>query len=143
MEKNFKEAVLLFPELRDIKILNECQGLTVLADSMLRQLFYNLIDNSLKYGEKVSQIRLRYEADKDKLKMIYEDNGVGIPRSEKKKIFNEGYGKGTGYGLYLITRMCEVYGWTIRETGKQGKGAQFTITIPEMNESGRIGYQLH
>jgi len=41
----------------------------------------------------------------------------------KKKIFNEGHGKGTGYGLYLIRKMREVYGWTIRETGKHGKGA--------------------
>jgi signal transduction histidine kinase len=29
--------------------------------------------------------------------------------------------------------MCEIYGWTIRETGKLGKGAQFTITIPRLN----------
>ena len=103
-----------------------------------------MIDNSLKYGEKISQIRLFYEkAGKDKLKMIYEDNGVGIPEAEKEKIFNEGYGKGTGYGLYLIRKMCEAYGWTIQETGKHGKGAQFTITIPKTNESGKIAYQLN
>ncbi|MCK4885702.1 ATP-binding protein, partial [Candidatus Bathyarchaeota archaeon] len=109
-----------------------------------RQLFYNLIDNSLKHGEKVSRIRVHYEeAGKDKLKLVYEDDGVGIPKAEKEKIFTEGYGKDNGYGLYLIRKMCEVYGWTIKETGKHGKGTQFTITIPKMSESGKIAYQLH
>ncbi len=61
----------------------------------------------------------------------------------KKRFFKEGYGKGTGYGLYLIRKMCEVYGWTIEETGKHGKGAQFTITIPRISENKRILYKLH
>jgi len=76
------------------------------------------------------------------LKLVYEDDGVGIPEAEKEKIFREGYGKGTGYGLYLIKKMCEVYGWTIKETGKAGKGAQLTMTIPRLNESGRENYRL-
>jgi signal transduction histidine kinase len=74
--------------------------------------------------------------------LVYEDDGVGIPKAEKEKIFREGYGKGTGYGLFLIKRMCEVYGWTIRETGKQGKGAQFTITIPKVGRGDKTTYKL-
>lgn len=143
VEKTTKEAVQLFPDLQ-VKVVNECHGLTVFADSLLRQLFYNLIHNSLTHGEKVNRIRVRFEeAERDQMKLIYEDNGVGIPKAEKERIFNEGYGKGTGYGLYLIKKMCEVYGWTIRETGKLGKGAQFTMTIHETNESGKMAYQLH
>ena len=42
-------------------IINECQGLTVLADSFLRQLFYNFIDNTRKYGKKTTTIRVHYE----------------------------------------------------------------------------------
>ena len=143
VEKSVREAVSLFADLHGVKLVNDCRGLTVLADSLLRQLFYNLIDNSLKYGEKVSKIRISYkEVRKDQLKLVYEDDGVGIPKAEKEKIFREGYGKGTGYGLYLIRKMCEVYGWTIKETGKQGKGARFTIIIPEMGEDGKILYKL-
>ena len=108
--------------------------MAVVADSLLRQLFYNLIDNTLKYGEKVSQIRVYYEEDAEHLKLIYEDDGVGIPRQEKETIFKEGYGKGTGYGLYLIQKICEAYGWTIRETGVPGKGARFTMTIPKTSK---------
>ena len=144
VERSLEEAISLFSDLHSAKIVNDCHGLTVLADSLLNQLFYNLIDNSLKHGEKVSRIRVYYEEmGKNKLKMVYEDDGIGIPKTEKEKIFKEGYGKHTGYGLYLIRRMCEVYGWTIRETGKHGKGVQFTISIPKANENKRENYRLH
>ena len=144
VEKSLKEAVMLFSDLHSIKVVNDCRDLTVLADSLLRQILYNLVDNSLKHGERVSQIRVYYEeVGKNQLKIVYEDDGVGIPKAEKEKIFKEGYGKGTGYGLYLIRKMCEVYGWTIQETGKQGEGAQFTITIPKINNNGKINYNLH
>jgi signal transduction histidine kinase len=112
---------------------------------LLRQLFYNLIDNSLKYGQKVTRIRVRYEkTSEDVLRLVYEDDGVGIPLSEKPKLFKEGYSTGgsTGYGLYLIRKMMEVYGWTIQETGEPGKGAQFIITIPKTNSSGKENYRI-
>jgi PAS domain S-box-containing protein len=135
VSKNVKEAAMLFSDLHGVKIVNNCCGLNVLADSLLRQLFYNLIDNSLRHGEKVSRIRVYYEEEEIQLKLIYEDDGIGIPEDEKELIFKEGYGKGTGYGLYLIRKICEAYGWTIKETGKQGKGAQFTMTIPKTNKN--------
>ncbi len=143
VEKSVKEAAMLFPDLAGAKLVNECHGLTVLADSMLRQLFYNLMDDTIKHGEKVSQIKVYYKEGKDHLKLVYEDDGVGIPKDEKELIFKEGYGKGTGYGLYLIKKMCETYGWTIQETGKPRKGAQFTMTIPKIGRSGKIGYTIN
>jgi len=144
VEKNIGEAVSLFSDLHGVKVVNDCKGLMVLADSLLKQVFYNLIHNSLRHGETVARIRVYYEeGGKDRLKLVYEDDGVGISKAEKEKIFREGYGKGTGYGLYLIRKTCEVYGWAIRETGKQGKGAEFVITIPKMSEKGKINYRLH
>ena len=129
--KTLKDAATLFSDMKGIKITNDCQGLEVLADSLLQQLMYNLIHNSLKHGGKVSQIKVYYkEMEESQLKLVYEDDGVGIPKVEKEKIFEKGYGKGTGYGLYLIKRMCEVYGWTIREDGEEGKGARFAMYIP-------------
>jgi signal transduction histidine kinase len=143
VEKIVNEAVSLFSDLKGASVANNCHGLTVLADSLLRQLFYNLVDNSLKYGEKLKTITMCYrEIDKDKLELVYEDDGVGIAESEKKKLFREGYGKGTGYGLYLIRKMCEGYGWNIQETGKQGEGARFTITIPRFGEKKEINYRI-
>ncbi len=81
----------------------------------------------------------------NQLRLIYEDDGVGIPKDAKPKLFSEGYttGQGSGYGLYLVKRMMEVYGWTISETGAPGKGARFTMVIPEKNQNGKENYQLH
>jgi signal transduction histidine kinase len=91
----------------------------------------------------VTQITVRYEkTGNGQVKLVIADDGVGIPEAEKEKIFKEGYGKGSGYGLHLVKKMCQVYGWTIRETGKQGKGAQFTMTIPKLNKQGELNFQL-
>ena len=144
VEKTVQEATSLFSDLKGAKVVNKCKGLVVLADSLLRQVFYNFIDNSLKYGKKVREIKIYYrKVDSGKLKLIYEDDGVGIPKREKELIFREGYGKGTGYGLYLIRKICEGYEWTIEETGKYGKGAQFTMTIPRVNRIGKICWKIN
>ena len=144
MEKTIDEAVVLFSSLRNVKIINECQGLTVLADSLLRQLYYNFLDNSIKHGKNVTNIRVHWEnADQDKLNLIYEDDGIGIPVQNKAHLFKEGFSTGgSGYGLYLIERMMEVYSWTIQEDGEPDKGAKFTITIPKLNKNGKENYKI-
>jgi PAS domain S-box-containing protein len=144
VEKTVNEAISLFSDLKNVKVTNDCHGLIVLADSLLRQSFYNLIDNSLKYSQKITKIRVHYETTgNNELRLAYEDDGVGIPDTEKPKLFKEGYSTGgsTGYGLYLIKKIMEVYGWTIQETGKPGKGAQFIITIPKINQNGKENYE--
>jgi PAS domain S-box-containing protein len=141
--KAVDEAVSLFSDLSAVKVVNECHGLTVLADSLLRQLFYNLIHNSLVHGERVSQIGLSFDTTyKDAVKLVYEDNGVGIPKADKERVFEKGFGKGTGLGLFLIRKICAVYGWTIRETGKEGYGAKFTIAIPRDGSDGTLRYEI-
>jgi PAS domain S-box-containing protein len=130
VEKCIKEALTLFEDLNGVRVQCKC-SVTVVADSLLRQLFYNLIDNSLKHGKRVDKIEIYCKkTDGGDILLVYEDNGVGIPLEEKINVFKEGYGKGTGYGLHLIRKMCEVYGWTIRETGTARQGARFEITIP-------------
>ncbi len=134
--KSFDTAVSLHHNLDKITFVNACNGVSVLADSLLDTLFYNLIDNSVAHGEKVSKISIYSETlYDDSLRLVYEDNGVGIAKKEKEKIFQEGYGKGTGMGLHMIKIMCKIYGFTIKETGEKGKGAQFEIQIPKTKYS--------
>jgi len=138
--KAVEGAVSLFSDLKGVKIVNDCDGLTVLADSLLSQLFYNLIDNSLKYGEKTQQIRVYHKTSStNQLELVYEDDGVGILDNMRSNLFKEGFtsGNGSGYGLFMIRRICEVYGWIMRETGKQGKGVQFTMSIPRIDSIGK------
>jgi signal transduction histidine kinase len=143
--KIINEAVALFSDLKGARVTNNCGGLIVLADSLLRQMFYNLIDNSLKYGQKTSRIKIYYqETSQNELTLHYEDDGIGIPKEAKPSLFKEGFttGEGTGYGLFLIKKMMEVYGWTIQETGMLGEGAQFTITMPRINPKGKENYRV-
>lgn len=112
-----------------VRLENKCKGIIVTADQMLMRLFYNLMQNSLRHGEKVTLIKIYPKTIDGLLQIIYEDNGIGILEFEKRPIFVEGHGKGTGYGLFLIKKMCEKYGWKIVEKGKPGIGVKFIMSI--------------
>jgi PAS domain S-box-containing protein len=144
VEEKLKEAVSLFSGPSPM-IINECHGLTVLADSLLRQLFFNFIDNTRKHGKKTTTIKVYYEkADQENLTLVYEDDGVGVPLENKPRLFSEGFSTGdsTGFGLFLTKKMMDVYGWQIQENGTPGEGAKFTITIPKLSKSEEENYQI-
>jgi len=127
----FDEAVSLFTTLNTVSVIKDCKNFSVLADSMLTTIFHNLIENSLKYGQKITEIKVRAQNGEDGSSIIsYEDDGVGIPSESKGQLFQKGFGKGTGFGLYLIKRTCDIYGWTVKENGEPGKGAKFEFCIP-------------
>jgi len=116
-----------------------------LADSFLRQLFYNFIDNTRKYGRKTTTIHVYFmKAELGQLRLIYEDDGAGISMENKSKLFTEGFSTGgsTGFGLFLSKKMIDVYGWQIQEAGEPGKGAKFVITIPRSNQRGKDNFQI-
>jgi len=101
----------------------------VYADPLLVKVFYNLIDNSLRYGEKITQIRFSCQENHDSLVLICEDDGIGIPDDQKEHIFLRGFGKHSGFGLFLAREILSITGLTIRETGKVGTGARFEISV--------------
>ena len=144
MEKAIDEALALFSGL-NFKVVNDCHGLTVLADSFISRLFYNFVDNTVKYRKKATTVKVYYEmAEQDKLKLVYVDDGVGISTENKLKLFTEGFSTSgsTGFGLFLIRKMIDVYGWQIQETGKAGKSAKFTLSIPKLNRNGKMNFQI-
>lgn len=103
----------------------------VYADPLFEKIFYNLVDNSLKYGgQTLSVIRFFAEETENGLVIICEDNGAGIKDTDKEKIFERGFGKNTGLGLFLVREILAITGMTIHETGKPGSGARFEILVP-------------
>jgi PAS domain S-box-containing protein len=127
------DAVSLFVDLKGVNVINECEEVEVIASSLLLELFHNMIDNSLKYGPpKINEIRIHARINTEgATELIYEDNGNGIDPSIKDRLFEKGVTtKGTGYGLWLIRRICEMYGWSVQETGVYGRGVRFVMTIP-------------
>jgi PAS domain S-box-containing protein len=114
-----------------IRVAPEVADLAIFADPMLRKVFNNLYDNALRHGERVTEIRVRCDKTPGGLTLVWEDDGVGIPRSEKERIFERGFGKHTGLGLFLVREILGITGITIRETGSPGHGARFEMTVPE------------
>jgi PAS domain S-box-containing protein len=102
----------------------------VYADPLLEKVFYNLIDNSIRHGEQVTRITIRSEESRDCLEIIIEDNGMGVPDTEKERIFRREYFKNTGFGLFLSREILAITNLTIKEIGKYGSGAQFVIYVP-------------
>jgi signal transduction histidine kinase len=62
--------------------------------------------------------------------VVIEDDGVGIPIKDKERIFERGFGKGVGWGLFLAREILAVTGLSIIENGEPEKGARFVITLP-------------
>ncbi len=108
----------------------QVDGLEVLADRMLEKVFNNLLDNSVRHGEKVTKVGIRYEESDGGLTIIYEDDGVGISAEEKEKLFQRGRGKHSGYGLFMVKEILSITGLDIAEVGKPGMGARFEISVP-------------
>ena len=102
----------------------------IFADPMIGQVFHNLMDNSLRHGERISEIRLSIRKEEPDLLLIYEDNGVGVPPDEKEKIFLKGFGKHTGLGMFLIKEILSITGITIHENGIYQQGVRFEIRVP-------------
>ena len=116
---------------QNVALKSDVSGCEIFADAMLERAFFNLLDNSVRHGEHVTTITVRSEKTADGLVLSWEDNGIGIPPAEKDKIFNRGFGKNTGLGLFLVREILNLTGITIRETGEPGKGARFDILVPE------------
>ncbi len=105
-------------------------GEDVFADPLIIKVFYNLMDNAVRYGGKITTIRFYVLKSGDDHLIVCEDDGEGIPIEEKEKIFERGFGKNTGLGLALSREILDITGITIRETGEPGTGARFEITVP-------------
>jgi PAS domain S-box-containing protein len=105
-------------------------GYAILADPLVEKVFYNLIDNSLRHGGGVTELRLFASRAADHLLVSYEDNGVGISPPDRKRLFEKGFGKNTGLGLFLSREILAITGIAIEENGEEGKGARFVMDMP-------------
>jgi PAS domain S-box-containing protein len=118
-------------DLKGVKLDMLTKNLEIFADPWLKKVFFNLIDNALRYAEHVTRITVSSRESADGLDLIVEDNGIGIPLDEKEKIFERGYGKNIGYGLFMAREILAITELTIQETGEPGKGARYEIHVPK------------
>jgi PAS domain S-box-containing protein len=126
VEKAAKEAPL-----GNVIVKNDLPaGAELFADPLIIKVFYNLMDNAARHGGKITTIGFTVgERDSDHI-LVCEDDGEGVPAEVKEKIFERGFGRNTGLGLYLAREILSITGITITENGEQGKGARFELVVP-------------
>ncbi|MBN1168000.1 MAG: PAS domain-containing protein, partial [Methanospirillaceae archaeon] len=113
-----------------IPIHHDCKGFSVYADPMFEKVLSNLYDNTRRHGEGADDVMIRCFEQDGNLLITWEDNGPGVSDDQKERIFTKGFGKNTGFGLFLSREILGITGMTIREIGEEGKGARFEITVP-------------
>jgi PAS domain S-box-containing protein len=106
-------------------------NLEVFADPLIAKVFFNLIDNALRHGGRITTIRFSFEARNEVGLIVCEDDGNGVVTEEKERIFDRGFGKNTGLGLALAREILDITGITIKETGEPGRGARFEVVVPK------------
>lgn len=116
---------------QNITITIDVPGIEIYADPLLEKVFYNLMENAIRYGARMTTLRFHAGVLPDGLSLVCEDDGVGVPASVKDRIFEQGYGNNTGQGLFLAREILSITGITIVENGTPGKGARFEMIVPE------------
>ena len=120
-----------------LEISDLAKGLEVSADPMLKKVFHNLLEDSVKYAGKSVCARIDCRMAEQSLTISYQDSGPGVPLKEKERIFEKGRGHGTGLGLFLSKEVLAITGISIKETGTPGEGARFEMLIPRASSGSR------
>ncbi|MDO9034625.1 MAG: PAS domain S-box protein, partial [Methanoregula sp.] len=120
--QNFEKSGLTFS--------TEFEKTEIYADPLLEKVFYNLVDNAIRYGQTITTISIHTDTSDKGLSLVFKDDGVGVEVWQKQEIFKRGVGKNTGMGLFLTAEILAITGITIEENGVFGEGARFEIRIP-------------
>ncbi len=106
----------------------------------LKIVFDNLVDNAVKYSLDVPDVKVRLSCNSHKLFIDFSDKGIGIPQSERKKIFRKFYRinnkdipnvKGTGLGLYHVRQIIKLHKGKIYLANEGiSRGSDFRIELP-------------
>lgn len=121
------------------------------AQVLLYQLFYNLINNSIKFAKEDVPVKVKLSSkiikqqDNDFAVITVEDNGIGFNENQAERIFEtftrlnskDSY-EGTGLGLSLCKKIVERHAGTITASGSPYNGAVFTIVLPLKQEENDI-----
>jgi PAS domain S-box-containing protein len=131
LEKTIQMQLSRMSQKENVSLDCDLHGLEICSDPLIDRVFYNLIDNAIKHGKKITRIFFSYQKTPDTIVLICEDDGVGISFEQKPHIFDRFVG-GTGkFGLFFIREFLGMSGITITENGTPGKGARFEMVIPK------------
>lgn len=103
---------------------------------LLKVAFFNLIDNGCKYSDN-HKVDVNLSVQEERLKMVFQDNGIGIPEDEITSIFEPFYraknvrkNKGHGIGLSLVDKIVKLHKAEINVNSTLKRGTEFQVLFP-------------
>ena len=124
---------------KNISIENLCQEIYIEgSDLLIYRVFYNLIENAIKYNNNNGFVKIYSKKNKDFAEIYVEDSGIGIANSEKENIFKAFYRIkaneeiGSGLGLSLVKETIKLHRGKIKVLDKE-KGSLIKVSLPISN----------
>ncbi|MCT7955472.1 ATP-binding response regulator [Laspinema palackyanum] len=105
--------------------------------NLLEQILTNLLSNAIKYSPNGGPVQFDLTVDSNQVIFRIQDSGIGIPASERERLFTSFYRatntegiSGTGLGLAIVKNAVDVQGGTIQVNSEVGRGSTFTVSLP-------------
>ena len=123
-----------------VQVLSSEEELVVMADAyLLNRVFYNLLENSMKYMRRSGVVTIRLARQEGTVIIQVQDDGVGMDSEETEHIFEKNYQGsnrvgGQGYGLYIVKESIEAHGGSITARSAPGQGMGIMIRIPDQGQ---------
>jgi light-regulated signal transduction histidine kinase (bacteriophytochrome) len=146
--KDITEMLLKESKLRDLSLEIEPLPDSIGDESLLRQVFTNLLSNAFKFTQKTEkpQVFVGFRDQRGERVYFVRDNGAGFEMEYADKLFGvfqrlhraEDF-DGTGIGLSIVQRIVQRHGGRIWAEGAVAKGATFYFTLPASDEASRAG----
>ena len=120
-----------------VKLESTIENALIEADQLhFSNLIFNILDNAIKYCTVTPEIVIKLDEDKNHYFILFDDNGIGIPQNDRKRIFNRFYRvptgnvhdvKGFGLGLDYVKKIVQRHGWRIKVIENSRKGSTFIV----------------
>lgn len=113
----------------------------------VRRALINLMDNAIKYSKDKKWMRICLKETENFLILSVQDHGIGIEKTEQKKIFNKFYRvgsslihdtKGSGLGLSLVKQIMAIHHGKVKVESKPNEGSIFSLIFPKVSMKGSV-----
>jgi two-component system phosphate regulon sensor histidine kinase PhoR len=142
--------IFIAESIQEFKNSLNCKNYSIILDSDVKKamivadklhfsnLIFNILDNAIKYCKADPDIIIKLEESGNHYMVSFDDNGIGIPKDDRRKIFNRFYRiptgnvhdvKGFGLGLDYVNKIVRRHGWRINVIENSRKGCTFIVEI--------------
>jgi signal transduction histidine kinase len=121
-------------------ILGSDAPVVIAGDELrLEQVVQNLLGNAVKYSPRGGQITVTLTADAEQVRLLVQDQGIGVPSADLPRLVERFYRagnvsgthiSGVGIGLYVVQEIINLHGGQLTLASQEGEGSTFSVTLP-------------